>query len=327
MSYVIPKPAALALIAALGAPTVACADSETVEGRVSVISSTPAVTPVVATTPVPQSPRPEPVDTVVERVVTYQEAETAYREGRFADALELFGRYTEQRPENGWGHYMLGLSAQRSGELELAESAYRAALERDPKHVKSMINLTRVLVDTDRPEVALEVIDEALVIDPESNPAYRQLGRVHYSLGDVELAIEAYQEALMIDDDDVWSMNNLGLILIQQGRYEEALLPLSRATVLRPDVAVFQNNLGVVLERTGHLSQAVTAFETAVTLDPSHLRAAQSKERVEALVSPDTVDDFDVEEASVEFLAEIERWREFPFTGPEMELTPAHTTA
>ena len=43
--------------------------------------------------------------------VTYDEAEDAYRERRYRDAVMLFTRYTELKAENPWGFYMLGLSA------------------------------------------------------------------------------------------------------------------------------------------------------------------------------------------------------------------------
>ena len=56
--------------------------------------------------------------------VSLSEAETAYRDKRYSDATKLFSTYADQHPNNPWGHYMLGLSAWKSGELDLAESAF-----------------------------------------------------------------------------------------------------------------------------------------------------------------------------------------------------------
>jgi TolA-binding protein len=50
--------------------------------------------------------------------VTYEMAESAFLEGRYEEAERLFTGYTDRRPENPWGYYMLGLSAWKAGELE-----------------------------------------------------------------------------------------------------------------------------------------------------------------------------------------------------------------
>ncbi len=69
--------------------------------------------------------------------VAFSEAEAVYRDGRFSEATALFGAYVERKPENAWGHYMLGLSAWKAGETERAEAAFGKALELDAKHLKS----------------------------------------------------------------------------------------------------------------------------------------------------------------------------------------------
>jgi Flp pilus assembly protein TadD len=258
--------------------------------------------------------------TVIDRVVTYEEAEAAFHEGRFVEAMGLFTNYVDHRSENVWGYFMLGMSARRAGDDVTAEEAFRLGLEKDPTHVRSLVNLARVLLDTDRPEEALESIDEARELDPQSNGVYRVLGRVQYELGEVEEAIESYQEALKIDDEDVWSMNNLGLTLIREGRYEEAVFPLARATLLRDDVAIFHNNLGIVLEQMGLPASAETSFQRAVELDPLHERAVVNLARVEGREDDPTVGPFDVEDVSQKFLEEIERWRAFPYDRVSMDL-------
>ncbi|MCZ6915311.1 MAG: tetratricopeptide repeat protein [Gemmatimonadetes bacterium] len=312
-------------------PTGACFDSEAESREVSVRTygtttqrtepvtgtSTTTSTVPVESTEVATSSQP---GTVIDRFVSYEEAEAAYHDGRFVEAMGLFTNYLEHRSDNVWGHFMLGMSARRAGDDVAAEESFRLGLEKDPTHVPSLVNLTRVLLDHDRPEEALESIDEALALDPESNSVYRVLGRVQYELGEVEHAIESYQEALEIDDRDVWSMNNLGLLLIREDRYDEAVFPLARATLLRDDIAIFHNNLGIVLEQRGLPGSAETSFRTAVELDPLHERAAVNLARVEGREDDPTVARFDVEQASQKFLEEIERWRAFPYDRVSLDL-------
>ena len=194
------------------------------------------------------------------QAVSIAEGEKVYQEKRYADAAALFSTYVDQHPNNPWGHYMLGLSSWKAGDLQRAESAFVRANEIDPKHVKTLLNLTRVHLDQGRQKDALARVNAALVLDSSSGEAYRLLGRVRSALNEPNEAIAAYRLALSHDPKDVWSMNNVGLILIQQGSFEEALGPLALAVQLDSGVATFQNNLGIALEHTGRFTLATQAF-------------------------------------------------------------------
>jgi predicted Zn-dependent protease len=82
---------------------------------------------------------------------SYVDAEAAYTARKYAEAAELFGSYTRATPENPWGHYMQGLSAWKAGDSEQAMSSFDEALRLDPRHRKSLLNSSRVLLDTGRP--------------------------------------------------------------------------------------------------------------------------------------------------------------------------------
>ncbi len=308
--------AGLALLALLPLIGVACGGGEPPRsqdeevGRVAValppplpeLETTEAAEPGenIAVVPAPEIPKE----------VSYEEAEQAFLEGRHDEAVDLFTRYTDRRSSNPWGFYMLGLSAWKAGEVEQAESAFERALELDPQHLKSWLNLARVRLDTSRPEAALEAIDEALAIDSESNVAGRLQGRAYHQLGQAEEAIDAYRRAILLDGGDVWSMNNMGLILIEEGRFEEALPPLARAVDLREDKAIFLNNLGIALENTGHYRAAEEAYKTAVAVDGTHEKAFVNLARAEGLEEDPSLGPVDLAELAQSFIDEVEGWRE-----------------
>lgn len=261
-----------------------------------------------AYTPAPPSVEATTPEPVVATVVTFDDAEAAYHEGRYDEAVVLFTAYNERRVENPWGLYMLGLSAWKAGKYALAETAFNEALSKDPRHVKSLINLSRVLLETERPEEALGEIEFALEIDSTSVDARRLEGRALYELGRVDDAIEAYRAALLLEDHDVWSMNNLGLIYLRQGQFVDALPPLARAAELEPKVAVIQNNLGMALERSGYLGSAVEAYRAAVAADSTHGKARANRDRLEAF-GMDLDITADLPSFARMFADEIERWR------------------
>ena len=69
-------------------------------------------------------------------------------------------------PTNAWGHYMLGLSAWKSGDFAKSEQAFDKALSIDPHHVKSLVNSSRVFIEQKRHDDAIARLTRAAEIDP-----------------------------------------------------------------------------------------------------------------------------------------------------------------
>jgi tetratricopeptide (TPR) repeat protein len=215
--------------------------------------------------------------------VSFADGETAYHARKYGDAVAIFERYVVQRPRNPWGHYMLGLSAWKSGDLAKAEQAFEQALAVDPHHVKSLVNASRVFIEQKKHDDAIDRLTRAAEIDPESVEVLRLLGRTYHAQGRTDDAIAAYQRAIEVNDIDVWSMNNLGLLLLEAKRADEALPFFARAAERRSDVAAFHNNLGMALEHTGRFRAAEAAYTNALAADPGYVKAKQNLARVEAV--------------------------------------------
>ena len=305
----LPRPSLLFIrlggLAALASLTlggvIACSGGEDGQKAVEIVPVGESLPPtVVEPTVVTETP-----GFVVPEDLTYTVAESAFTAKRYSDATEMFAVLASEKPENAWNHYMLGLSAWKAGQPDRAERAFTAAIERDPKHVKSELNLTRVLLEMRRPEEALAHVEQALVLDSTASEGWRLLGRVRGQLNEVEPALAAYRKAIALDEKDVWSMNNMGLVLIEAGRFEEALGPLARATELAPTAPVYQNNLGMALERTGHFTAAAEAYRTAITNDSTYGRAAVSLARVEQLTEAPTIVAVDLKTLASTFAIEI----------------------
>src|SRR2546430_3131831 len=138
----------------------ACGDkrphtSDATAGEVSPVSSESAS----ASAPTPAVTGP----------VSFEDANTAFKAKRYDEAARLFATYTTAQPDNVWGHYMLGLSAWKAGDRDRAVEAFRHALEQDSTHVKSHLNLTRVLLEQGKPQDALSSVEAALKIDSASS--------------------------------------------------------------------------------------------------------------------------------------------------------------
>lgn len=217
--------------------------------------------------------------------VTFQDGEAAYQAKKYGDAVAIFDSYVASRPRNPWGHYMLGLSSWKNGDLAKAKQSFEQALTLDPNHVKSLVNLSRVLIDEKRHENAIDTLTRAAEIDPESVEVMRLLGRTYQAQGRTEDAVTAYRRAIALNDADAWSMNNLGLVLLDADRADEALPLFAAAVDLRRDVAAFHNNLGMALEHTGRFKAAAAAYAEALTADAGYAKAKANLARVEAVKS------------------------------------------
>ena len=214
---------------------------------------------------------------------SFADGEAAYQAKNYSDATKIFEEYTARRPENAWGHYMLGLSAWKSGDLAKSEHAFEVALRIDPKHVKSYINLSRVLIEQKRFDDAIAKLTSASEIDSESIEVPRLMARAYTAQNKIDEAVDAYRRAIVLNERDAWSLNNLGLLFLEQGFTEDAVPYLAKAIEVNPNVPAFHNNLGMALEHMGRFLGATEAYKGALAADPRYEKARQNLARVAAV--------------------------------------------
>ena len=277
------KITAALLVAALAA--VGCSKDETVQNKTSNdqhLQQSAKAQRVSMITPSADKQPSEPVKTIV-GPASFADGDAAFKAGKYGEATEVFERYTLEKPDNAWGHFMLGLSASKGGDSEKAEKAFEDAIRIDPKHVKSLLNLSRVLIDKGRFDDASLKLARVGEIDPNSAEMYRLLGRTYNGQHKIDEAIDAYNQAIKMDPNDAWSLNNLGLMLLEKGQFDEAAVLLGKAVELKKDIAMFHNNLGMALEHTKQFTAAASAYKGGLDVDPGYEKAKRNLARVEAV--------------------------------------------
>ncbi len=215
--------------------------------------------------------------------VSFAQGEAAYQAGKYVEATQMFEQYTAEKPNNPWGHFMLGLSESKVGDTVKAEKAFEEALRIDPDHMKSLLNLSRLLIDQKRFDEAIVKLAHAGEINPTSPEVHRLLGRTYTGQHKTDDAIDSYRRAIALDPTDAWSMNNLGLILIQKGRSSEATPLLAKAVELQKNVPTFHNNLGMALEQTARFKAAASEYKEALAADPGNAKVKSNLARIEAV--------------------------------------------
>ena len=286
----------------------ACGERNPDQARASEpAGSTTSTTPPVTVSNVSTGSTAKPA-LVISGPVTFEMADSAYRDHRYDDATVLFKTYTESRPSNAWGFYMLGLAAWKSGDREQAESAFVQALTLDSTHVKSHLNLSRVLLESGQPDSALVHIEAAIALDSTSSEPLRLQGRAFEAQGKTDDAIVAYQRAIVKNDSDTWAMNNLGALFIRLERFEDAIGPLARANEIEDKVATFHNNLGMALELTGRYEQSVEQYRAALAIEGTYGKAVSNLQRVEVVKQDPSITPVDLVERSKQFQEKVSKW-------------------
>jgi len=121
------------------------------------------------------------------------------------------------------GHYRMGLSLKRKGDLAGATREVREAVKLRPDHSAAWMTLGSLRRDQNDMAGAHEAFERAIKLTPKHQPAYALDGAVLIRSKKYEQAVERLRTATQLDKDDMQSVGNLGLALRQLGRTKEAI--------------------------------------------------------------------------------------------------------
>jgi cytochrome c-type biogenesis protein CcmH/NrfG len=89
----------------------------------------------------------------------------------------------------------------------------KAALEKDPNDLPTLIELGNAYFDSDRYQEAIEVYLKALAVDPKNPDVRTDMGIMYRKLGQFDKAIEAFRQAAQDQPMHANSRFNLGIVL------------------------------------------------------------------------------------------------------------------
>ena len=104
---------------------------------------------------------------------------------------------------------------------------------------------------------ARDAYEKALELDPDHASSHVNLGRLLHEAGEPAAAEPHYRRALEVRSDDPTAAYNLGVALEDLGKLPEALLAYQKAVRLEPDNADAHFNAASLAERLGRDAEAV----------------------------------------------------------------------
>ncbi|MGH7175871.1 MAG: tetratricopeptide repeat protein [Tepidisphaeraceae bacterium] len=162
------------------------------------------------------------------------------------------------------------LSLHQSGQLELAETAYRDVLRDQPKQPDALHLLGVLLLATGHLADAEAMIRAAIDVNPLTSVFHISLAQVLEARSRLPDAADEWLRAGRLDVGLHDALLRAGDLLSQQDRFVEAAEAYRLATSRRPDGVDAWNALGCVLAKSGRARQAAEVFDQAARLAPDN---------------------------------------------------------
>jgi tetratricopeptide (TPR) repeat protein len=179
----------------------------------------------------------------------------------------------------------------KAGRFDLAEKAFRAAVEADPTDAEAIANLGISLANLGRNEEARRRLAESLAMDDSNALAHFSLGVVHDRLGHDQTAIDEYAAALKRDPDNAQARVYMADAMLRGGRAAEAAQLYRDALDKSPGSSRMQYSLAIAYIRAGKPGDARKILEAALAAQPTNQMVQNTLARILATASESTVRD------------------------------------
>ncbi len=240
----------------------------------------------------------------------YQSGLALLREGKIREAVEVFKRVVQRRPDFVDGHYALGVALSHLGEeyFPQAVDQFLDVLRRRPKDIDARVDLSSILAREGDAAAAAAQLEQAIKLSPANADLYILLGKTqldfeeysqavesfrkaaelnpklsaaHYGLGLSAMkehnhahAAEEFRAALSLNPKDPYSFMQLGKIDLEAGDLTSAEKNFHKAVRLNPDLAAAYAELGKLYERAKDTQKAEAAYRQALRLQPDLTEAS-----------------------------------------------------
>lgn len=222
--------------------------------------------------------------------------------GKMGEACQAASKYCQDRANDAYGLYVLGLIHFHLKETARAIEAYRKALEIAPGHIKASLRLAQAYMLAEQyPQVentlrnlldrhpscieayfglgkclekqyrldeAAEHIATAADLSPETCDYQLAAGKIFKNLGQNSRALEYLRKATVLCPDAGEAHYYLGCVLSSLERFSEAVAELEKAAKIEPRSSYTFYSLGIAYAKLNHFDKAIASFTKALELNP-----------------------------------------------------------
>jgi tetratricopeptide (TPR) repeat protein len=149
-----------------------------------------------------------------------------------------------------------------------ALEAYRAAVAADPSNPDRMLDYTRLLMDTDRYDEAIQVVQTGMAEKAATVPLELRLGALEMVKGHYDAARDAFHAALAADPELDVAYVGLAQTYAREANDTEAIHVLEPVREKRRGHYLLEYYFGLLASRLGREQEAIAALENAARLTP-----------------------------------------------------------
>lgn len=168
--------------------------------------------------------------------------------GELEAAVAQFERLAEAQPD-ARHHFNLGILHSRRGDMQAAESHYRAALVQMPDHADSLGNLGLLLAERGLEGEALACLKRAAEL--ASPQAHANLAKILEAGDQIDVAAHYLERALALRPGDAELLCDLAVVQVEQRRLAAAETNFRRALAIDPESRRTATFLGQLLLAQG----------------------------------------------------------------------------
>lgn len=172
-----------------------------------------------------------------------------------------------------------GVELHKTGYLNKAITAYKAAIKADDRIEQAWSNLALLYTAQKNWTKALEAFDKALELKPKSTTSLNGLGTVLFAMKKNKEAMEKWQKVIEIDPNFASAYYNMGYAMEMEDKRPEALKAYLKALDISPEMSDAYYRMGLILQNTNHPAQAKLFLAKAINIDPegAFIRDAQKQ--------------------------------------------------
>ncbi len=192
--------------------------------------------------------------------------------GQLDEAEQACRAALERFPERPELLMRLGIIARRRGDRAGAAAQFQAVLHAHPGHRAARLELAWDLLHLgalDEAEAACHVL---LTSDPSNAPAYIRLGLIARARDDLEAALTAFEFALSLAPGDAWATQELTRTRTELTDRQTAVAPpATPAPLAPPPAAATQRSALSEARRGGDVAAVLAALRAVLSADPTDL--------------------------------------------------------
>jgi tetratricopeptide (TPR) repeat protein len=210
------------------------------------------------------------------------------QEGRHVEAIALFERALERRPDDPRVLFALGNTAEAVGHRDAAENFFRRVLAQQPDRLEALVNLGNLLRAGARTADAIALLKPALERNPAEASLWLTLGSALNEAGDWKAAETFYREALRLSPGYGPALGNLADLLSDRGENDKALAMYGEVLRADPKNAQARVNRAILYLVAGKLENGWEDYEYRLRLKGKALSRDHGLPRWDGAITENT---------------------------------------